>query len=105
MIYAEPVTAPAVADGIVYIGYTISADGSHFQSSIAAFHASDGTLLWQRPDPIGAAGLVAAGQLFMSTSGVRDRCHISHSQISPDLIAWSETTGHESWNRMLETVR
>ncbi len=63
--YDEPVTAPAVANGVVYIGFSVSADGAHFHTSIAAFHASDGSLIWQRQDPIGAASLVAGGDVLI----------------------------------------
>lgn len=66
--YAEPVTAPAVANGVVYIGFSVSTDGSHFQTSIAAFHASDGSLIWQRQDPIGSASLVAGGDVLILSS-------------------------------------
>lgn len=66
--YAEPVTAPAVANGVVYLGFSVSADGSHFQTSIAAFHARDGSLIWLRQDPIGTASLVADENVLILSS-------------------------------------
>lgn len=69
VMYTEPVTAPAVADGAVYIGNKISTDdGYGLQSFIAAFRASDGALLWRLPEPIEAAGMVANKDVLILSS-------------------------------------
>lgn len=81
------VTAPVTANGIVYVGYQTDASigiSDAVAYHLAALRASDGMLLWQTQDPIGAAALTVA-QDTLILSNVRE---LAALRAADGLLLW-----------------
>lgn len=101
--YTLQATDPVLVDGIVFVGVMAyeSAHGGPGADSvrrsydmIAALRPSDGTLLWQRPDPtLGVTNLsVARGMLIVNSSN-----RVVAMRPSDGTVLWQLARGSESY--------